>query len=58
MATVVFCCPNTGARVQGWFADDGTENDDEIYETMTCTMCTQVHLVNRAGRVLGADADD
>jgi hypothetical protein len=58
MATVVFRCPMLGVHVQGWFADDGSENGGEVYDTLTCAACRQVHLVNRAsGRVLGA-ADD
>jgi hypothetical protein len=31
MATRVFLCPNTGGRVQGWFADNGSD-DGETYE--------------------------
>jgi hypothetical protein len=29
-----------------------------LYEAVTCTACTRIHLVNpRTGRVLGADGD-
>jgi hypothetical protein len=35
MATIVFRCPNTGVQVQGWFADDGSENDGETYDSVT-----------------------
>ena len=31
MATFLFRCPNTGYRVQGWVADDGSEDTDETY---------------------------
>ena len=57
MATVLFFCPNTGDRVQGWFADDGSE-DSETYEAVTCLACRQVHMVNpKTGKVLGADEE-
>ena len=40
----------TDARV----ADDPTEGKAETYEPVTCTACTQVHLVNpNTGKVLG-----
>jgi len=53
MATRVFLCPNTGDRVQGWFADNGSD-DSENYEAVTCLACRQVHMVNpRTGKVLG-----
>src|SRR5262245_14675026 len=34
-ATGVFLCPHTG-QVQGWFADDGSENGDDTYEAVNC----------------------
>jgi hypothetical protein len=47
----------TGQKVQAWFADDGSE-DSESYETVTCTACSLVHLVNpKTGKTLGADED-
>jgi len=53
MATRVFLCPSTGDRVQGWFADNGS--DSETYEAVTCLACRQVHMVNpKTGKVLGA----
>jgi hypothetical protein len=56
MATRVFLCPNAGDRVQGWFADNGS--DSEIYEAVTCLACRQVHMVNpKTGKVLGADEE-
>jgi hypothetical protein len=57
VATIIFRCPSTGAHVQGWFADNGAEDqgEGEIYHTITCIACQQVHLVNRAtGKTLGA----
>jgi hypothetical protein len=54
MATFVYRCPTTGMNVQGWLADDPSEHEGEVYETITCVACTRVHLINRsAGRVLG-----
>jgi hypothetical protein len=32
MATVLFFCPTTGHRVQGWFTDNGSDNSGEVYE--------------------------
>jgi len=56
--TFVFRCPNTGLNVQGWLADDPTERETETYRSITCTICTQMHLVNpKTGKVLGADED-
>jgi hypothetical protein len=36
MATFLFRCPTTGYRVQGWFADDGSDEPGETYETVSC----------------------
>ena len=56
MATFLFRCPNTGAHVQGWFADDGSENNGETYQSVTCLACQRVHMVNpKSGKVLGDD---
>jgi hypothetical protein len=58
MATRVFLCPHTGQPVQGWFADDGSENGGDTYESVTCLACNQLHMVNpRTGKVLGADEE-
>jgi len=58
MAPLIFRCPSTGLNVQGWIADDPTEGEAESYETVTCTACTRVHLVNpKTGRVLGVNED-
>jgi hypothetical protein len=56
MATIIlYRCPNTGQHVQGWLADDGSE-DDETYQSMTCLACQQMHLVNtKSGKLLGDD---
>jgi len=42
--------------VQGWFADGVPGGEGETYETVRCTACSQLHLVNRLnGRTLGDD---
>ena len=56
MAPFLFRCPNTGRHVQGWTADDVSEEAGETYETVSCYACRQLHLVNpTTGRVLGSD---
>ncbi len=55
MATTVFRCPNTGYRVQGWFADDVSEADEDTYRSVTCLACQAMHLVNpKTGKVMGS----
>jgi len=54
MATFVYRCPTTGLNVQAWFADDPSGDKNEVYETVKCLACAQVHLINRlTGRVVG-----
>ena len=60
MATIIYRCPTTGLNVQGWFADDPAraDADDDTYESLICTACTKLHLVNfKTGRVLGDDRE-
>ena len=58
MAPFIYRCPNTGMNVQGWVDDDPTEGGGETYQSITCTICTRIHLVDpKTGRVLGADED-
>ena len=41
--------------MQGWFSDDPYEASDEAYESVVCTACRNVHLVNPvSGKTLGA----
>ena len=50
-------CPNTGRNVQGWSAEEMLD-DPDMYETITCAECGQLHWINRAsGRVLGDTQD-
>ncbi|MGA2311371.1 MAG: hypothetical protein ABSF87_03225 [Xanthobacteraceae bacterium] len=57
MATIIYRCPTTGLNVQGWFADDPARADaDDTYESLICTACTKLHLINpKTGRTLGDD---
>jgi hypothetical protein len=58
MATFVFRCPNTGLNVQGWSAEE-ISDEPNAYETITCTACGQLHFVNPAtGRALGDRQED
>jgi hypothetical protein len=51
-------CPNTGMQVQGWFADNGSENGGETYEATECIACRRVHLVNpKTGKTLTPSDD-
>ena len=58
MATTFhYRCPNTGQTVQGWSADDATDDGDE-YQSVACLACAQVHLVNlKTGKMLGVTED-
>ena len=55
MPPILFRCPNTGYRIQGFVADDASD-DADTYEADVCTLCQRVHMVNPAtGDVLGAE---
>jgi len=55
MRPFLFRCPVTDLQVQGWAADDVTDEDD-AFVTVACTACLQAHFVNvRTGKVLGDD---
>jgi hypothetical protein len=44
--------------VQGWFADDVSEADEDTYQCVTCLACQGVHLVNlKTGRVMGSQEE-
>lgn len=43
--------------VQGFIAEKLPDGD--LFEPVTCTACTRIHLVNpKTGKVLGADDDE
>jgi hypothetical protein len=49
----LFRCPTTGHRVQGLAHGPTSEN---MYETVTCSACSRVHLVNpNTSHVAGAN---
>jgi hypothetical protein len=60
MPTFLFRCPNKNLRVQGWTAEEVSEEDNSTYAAVACAACRQMHYVNPAtGRVLGAvDGDE
>ena len=46
--------PGDGQKVQGWFADDPSSENGEVYEAVECPACTKVHLVNlKTGKTIG-----
>jgi hypothetical protein len=50
--TFLYRCPNTRQTVQGWSAED--VSDDDEYESIACLACAQLHLINlKTGKVLG-----
>jgi hypothetical protein len=55
MPPFLFRCPNTAYRVQGFVAEDASDNAED-HQTVTCPACQHVHLVNpTTGKVLGDD---
>jgi hypothetical protein len=58
MVPFIYRCPTTGLDVQGLFADSAPADNTETYESVSCPVCTRVHLVNRTtGRTLGDDGE-
>jgi hypothetical protein len=56
MAPFIYRCPNTGLSVSDPALHDPTDLEGETYHSITCTICTQVHLIDpKTGRALGAD---
>jgi hypothetical protein len=57
--TFLYRCPHTGQTVQGWSADEVTDDkDDDTYQSFECSFCTRVHLVNlKTGKVLGDEEE-
>jgi len=46
MSAVIFLCPRTGFKVQGWIADEPTADAGSV--PVDCPMCQGIHLVNPA----------
>jgi hypothetical protein len=58
MPSIMFRCPNTGYRVQGWIAEDASDADENTYESLTCAACQQMHSINpKTGQVLGGSEE-
>ena len=60
MATFIYRCPSTGYNIQGFIADNPAKNGSSAKDSegtflpLTCTLCTQIHLVNpKTGKVIG-----
>ena len=55
--TFLYRCPSTGQTVQGWSAEEIVD-DENVYKSVACLICTQLHMVNmKTGKVLGEDED-
>lgn len=55
MPPFLYRCPNIGRRVQGFVAEE-VSDDADTYELITCLACQQVHLVNPAtGKIVGQE---
>ena len=61
MPAFLYCCPVTGYNIQGFIPDAVLDSDiaadgsGDTYQTVTCTVCRRIHLVNpRTGKVAGA----
>jgi len=53
MPLFIYRCPKTGYRVQGFSAEDVSE-DHHVYEPVACATCHQIHHVNpTTGTVVG-----
>jgi hypothetical protein len=53
MPLFIYRCPTTGYRVEGFSAEDASE-DRHTYEPVTCPVCHQIHHVNpTTGATLG-----
>ena len=54
MAAFIYRCPVTGYNVQAFIADDPTKGREDAFQSVTCTVCGRVHLVNpKTGKVIG-----
>jgi len=46
MVAVLYHCPNTGFRVQGYTVNETVPSGRDSYEPVTCLACKLVHRVN------------
>ncbi len=55
--TFLYRWPTTGQTVQGWSAEEMTD-EDTSYQPVARLACAQTHLINlKTGKVLGAQED-
>ena len=55
--TFLYRCPYSHQNVQGWSAED-VSDDDASYHSVACLTCAQTHLINlKTGKMLGAKED-
>lgn len=55
LAAFLYRCPNTGHSVQGFFAEE-VSDDPDAYKSVECLACGRMHFVNPiTGKVLGED---
>jgi hypothetical protein len=58
MAVFLYRCPRTGLKVQGWYPEELSAKESHTYETLECTACSGIHLVDPlSGKVLGDDEE-
>jgi hypothetical protein len=59
MSSLIYQCPVTGFKVQGWVAEEVPATDaEDVFLPMTCAACARTHLVNVVtGRVLAYNND-
>jgi hypothetical protein len=60
MPLLLYTCPTVGKSVEVWYetGEDPAEVADALLETVVCSACGQVHLVEpRTGRVVGNDGE-
>jgi hypothetical protein len=58
MPPFTYRCPITGDCVRGFIAEGVPDNNDTS-GTILCTMCQQIHLVDReTGEILQEDDED
>jgi hypothetical protein len=54
MAAFIYRCPVTGYNVQAFVADDPMKGAEDTLRSVSCTVCSRVHLVNpKTGKVVG-----
>lgn len=56
MPALRYRCPATSDTVEVWteFEDDPADGADSFFDTVVCSLCGRVHLVDlKTGRVVG-----